>query len=236
MKPLLLLPLRAWYFDPVSGLAVTENKGSAAPTVQLGDGATAGTFPTQLGPSVNVRKGMSFDGGDWMDIGLVDVFERTQPFTFIAMWQCRALAEALYSSIDDTDPNTRGIEVSITATGRVQVLIVNVYPGNCIQAYSTGTITRGLHSLIVTYDGSSTAAGVRMHIDGVDGGTSGLINTLGATVLNGRGFLIGARRSGAGKILQLVTPGFFTPSVWPFALTAQQAKIMHNQLFKDLST
>lgn len=61
MSALLWLPMRSQYVDPGSGLMVTENMGSLGGTVQCGDGATAGTFPTQRSP-----RGASFDGGDYL--------------------------------------------------------------------------------------------------------------------------------------------------------------------------
>jgi hypothetical protein len=61
-KFLLSLPLRSNYNDGSN--QVTENIGSLGGTVQLGDGTTSTTFPTQLTP-----KGMSFDGGDYIETG-----------------------------------------------------------------------------------------------------------------------------------------------------------------------
>jgi len=54
--PILDLWLRTQYV--VGGLMVTQNEGTAGGTVQCGDGSTAGTFPTQLGPVNGVGHGI----------------------------------------------------------------------------------------------------------------------------------------------------------------------------------
>lgn len=66
MQPLLDIPLYSQFAHPVSGLRVTANRGLLGGYVQCGDGATAGTFPTMLPLTVACRKGMSFDGGDYL--------------------------------------------------------------------------------------------------------------------------------------------------------------------------
>jgi len=58
---LLSLPLRSNYVA-TGGTRVTDNIGRAGGTVTVGDGTTSTTFPTQLAP-----KGMSFDGGDYLE-------------------------------------------------------------------------------------------------------------------------------------------------------------------------
>jgi hypothetical protein len=59
-KALVSVPMRAQYLDTTQK---TENAGSLGGTVQLGDGSTASTFPTQLAPH-----GMTFDGGDYLRV------------------------------------------------------------------------------------------------------------------------------------------------------------------------
>ena len=55
-RALLNIDMPSWYYDGVT--AKTRNLGTLGGTVQLGDGTTVGTFPTQVFPH-----GMSFDGG-----------------------------------------------------------------------------------------------------------------------------------------------------------------------------
>lgn len=44
----------------------TANRGVLGGKVQVGDGRTAASFPTMLNPTKTPRKGMSFDGGDYL--------------------------------------------------------------------------------------------------------------------------------------------------------------------------
>ena len=54
-KPLINVSMDSWYYD--GAVAKLANKGSLAGTVQLGDGVTPATFPSQIMPH-----GMSFNG------------------------------------------------------------------------------------------------------------------------------------------------------------------------------
>jgi hypothetical protein len=58
-RSLLNVDMPSWYYSGVT--AVTRNLGTLGGNVQLGDGTTVGTFPTQVFPH-----GMSFDGGDYL--------------------------------------------------------------------------------------------------------------------------------------------------------------------------
>lgn len=60
--PLLDLPLREWYYDALSK-AQTRNAGLLGGSVQLGDGTTVGTFPTQIG---GMQSGMSLNGSQYL--------------------------------------------------------------------------------------------------------------------------------------------------------------------------
>ncbi len=90
-QALLVLPLRASYDDGSS--QVTDNEGSLGGTVQLGNGSSASTFPSQLSP-----KGMSFDGGDYLfsdDTGL----QVTGDVTFGGIIRADSEAQSLQGSI-----------------------------------------------------------------------------------------------------------------------------------------
>lgn len=66
MRPILDLNLQSWTTAPVTGLAVTPNVGSLGGVCQLGDGATAATFPTR---TPNTTAGFRFNGSQWMEWG-----------------------------------------------------------------------------------------------------------------------------------------------------------------------
>lgn len=212
----------------------------AAPkkAVVCGDGYTAATFPTQLGPSVSVRRGDSFDGGDWFDLGLKDYFEWDAPFTMGVLWIHKPGAgQALFCTIDDADATSRGLEIEIeaVATDKVRVLLNNVYPSNCILVYSTTATGSGLHSLIVSYDGSGLAAGLILSLDGRELTKSVSINVLSSTIRNGKKLIFGARYNGAGKLLPLISPNVSQAFVFPRASTMQQIRLLHNRLMSELS-
>lgn len=230
MSALLWLPMRSRYVDPGSGLMVTENLGSLGGTVQCGDGATAGTFPTQRSP-----RGASFDGGDWIDLGMTDALERTQPWSFGVIWHHQlAATEVLWSSVDNVA--ARGIEVFTNIAHTVGVRLMNAFPGNRVDVVTTNGIGVGLHCLFVTYDGSSTAAGVRVYVDGSQQALTVNADTLSGSVLGGSSFLLGAKHNGAGYVLYLTTSGLWFPCVFPYVLTPTQVSDLSDRMRLEANT
>lgn len=96
-----------------------------------------------------------------------------------------------------------GWELETDAGGHPHGFLVNTYPSNAIETASTAVLSAGLHYVVVTYDGSKTAAGVKFYIDGVLGTngtptadtlTGSIANTLPVTILarnNGTDAFIG---------------------------------------------
>ena len=93
------LPLITNYTS--GGNQITDNKGTIGTTAKLGDGSTASTFPTQLTPH-----GMSFDGGDYIDLsddvasadglttGAVSLWFKTSSSALQSLWSVTDTASA----------------------------------------------------------------------------------------------------------------------------------------------
>ena len=96
-------------------------------------------------------------------------------------------------------PSRRGIVVAILESGRGNLLIVeirNYGTGhlNDIRVESVDAVPSGSKVTVqITYDGSSTAAGVKMYINNVESATTIIADTLSATIINNQNlFYIGA--------------------------------------------
>jgi hypothetical protein len=76
--------------------------------------------------------------------------------------------------------------------------IANTYTGNTIQIHGTANINNGArHYVVVTYDGSQTAAGMKIYVDGVADTTTTDFNSLSASAASGRALDIAQRTDGA---------------------------------------
>ena len=112
------------------------------------------------------------NNNSWVDMGAAaHAFERTDAFSF-SFWFFKNSAQTEQGSIISKMKNSapfRGYEVSVN-NKKLGILIVNTYStGNRISLTGTADIaTTGWKHIVVTYDGSSTAAGVKAYVDGVE--------------------------------------------------------------------
>lgn len=222
-------PSRAilWYeggpqFD-VNGVRKTANLGQApgAPKLlTMGNGTTASTFPTQLVG----RHGVSLDGGDYIDTGIVDPFERTDRFTLFTVTSQCTTAGYLISSVDVAQ-SYRGIAVTWASTTMSDVYLINVYSSNAAITRSPVTEHRSLLSHCVTYAGTSLISGIKTYGNAVPVAANLQFDSLSATIKNGRSVLIGAHHNGTGKAAFL-TGNLHNAMIFPWELTPQQVQYL----------
>ena len=156
-----------WTFDDGAGLIALDDSGN-------NNDGTLTNFPGDNSQWVTgvIGGALQFDGtNDYLNCGNDSSlnFDRTDPFS-IAAW------------IRTTDPN--GIIVAKTwgtnfdpgyefeiLNDRLQVFLIRRRNGNRfiqVEATAAGTLTdNAWHHVAMTYDGSSTAAGVTLYIDGL---------------------------------------------------------------------
>ena len=127
------------------------------------------------------------------------MFERTQPWSMNCVAQISTGATPpvtgiLFTTVSTT-PAFPGYEVWINSSGNVQVeLISSVSGANLISLHDNTNWCDGKYHIFgVTYDGSSTAAGVAIYVDGVlQTGYTIVSDTLSASIIAGaQEFLIG---------------------------------------------
>ena len=97
----------------------------------------------------------------------------------------------------------RGYEMHVGSTagaGRINVWLINQWPGQVIEVNGTVNVLDGQwHHVAMTYDGTGDAAGVEIFVDGVlDGAAAVGKNTLGGgSITNTVGLNVGTRNNGA---------------------------------------
>lgn len=140
-------------------------------------------------------KAVKFNGDGCISIPDGVDFDCDDAFSFGA-WIQPASAGCILSKMDDAH-DMRGFDVTL----RKNKAIVNLVHGwnrNAIRVSTKGSIPSGrwLH-LMATYDGSSTAAGVAIYLDGVSQPVEIIHDTLAGTIRNTQPLRIGRRQASA---------------------------------------
>ena len=125
-------------------------------------------------------------------------FKRSQPFS-VACWinSPKRLKRGViwHRSRAWTDAGSRGYQL-LMEDGKLSASLIHFWPGNAIRIKTRDqvAINQWVH-VCVTYDGSSTAAGLRLYIDGVKANTEVVRDNLYKNITGGGGnnLTIGAR-------------------------------------------
>ena len=141
------------------------------PASQLKDDAGAPDANGNGLPRVPGRSGAAvrLDGDTGINLADRLAFERCDPFTVDIVLRdtlgSPASSIVLHRS-SGTDVGYNGLELRL-AGGRIEAMIVRDWPGNAIGVRTIGAVPRDQWARITwTYDGSSTASGLRLFLDG----------------------------------------------------------------------
>lgn len=194
-------PVGYWILDEKEGTTAYDHGGTADGTI------TAAPIKGATSPIGRLNKSaMVFDGStQYISMGDVHDFERTDEFSLACWFRSNDIGSAkgtIISKLDSSSPNS-GYELAVRGddSGKVQLLLINNGASN---ALVMKTLTSNLdddawHHIVATYAGTSTPAGVKFYLDGVDDTdpTAGS-NTLSASILNNISLRIGSRNAASG--------------------------------------
>ncbi len=115
-------------------------------------------------------------------------FERNQPFS-ISMWM-NALKPGqhgpIYNSANGEFEGHRGYRCWLLKDGTLQVSFSYVWPANCIDFITTEKITyKKWQNIVLTYDGTSKASGVKLYLDGKEMKRNLLVDNLTKSIKHG---------------------------------------------------
>lgn len=121
-------------------------------------------------------------------------FERNQPFSLMAYFKTTSSHVAILGKMVGKSPN-RGYDIYIDREGRIAAQIINHWEsGNAISVLSTTKVNDGkIHAVVITYDGSSEASGLKIYIDKKIENTSISADNLNGTIKNQAPFMVGGR-------------------------------------------
>jgi hypothetical protein len=170
---------------------------------------------------------LDFDGtNDHLNFGNVLNFERTNSFT-ISAW-VRVLSFPTFGVITTKmdSANQRGYFFGYNANRTLAFILRSVASGNRIFVNTTAT-TLALNTwghVVVTYDGSSSASGVRFYFDGIVRASTTTENTLTGTIITSQALTVGARPA--------IPDGFANAqiaeiAIWNRAITAGEKRTLY---------
>ncbi len=115
-------------------------------------------------------KGLQFDGDVWLDLNKVGVFQRSENFSIgIHVFIPKDLKEGvIFHKAQGTRLHSyRGYHLSITKDNTFELLLAHVWPDNAIVETTIKEVPRDQWvQLTLTYDGSSTANGLKLYMNG----------------------------------------------------------------------
>jgi hypothetical protein len=167
-----------------------------------------------------------FDGEDdyVVDMGAGSElnFERTDKFALSAWYKGSGPNNTLLSKMDKTTSRYRGYDVFLNG-GYVTTHIISYWVSNAIRVDGTlyPVTDSAWHNIAVTYDGSSSANGVKIYVDGMEEVKSVYVDSLSGTIQTPESFKVGARSVGSGTT-QHLEGTIDEVSVWDAALTQGQ--------------
>jgi len=197
-----------WSMDDATGTIATDSsilRNSATWSGSGGANTTPSWAKGQRGYALN------FDGTD-DNLSLATEsnfdFERTQAFSVVSWVKpnvTRSGVEAGYNIFSKLDHLTpfRGFEFGIDWNQEAKLnkstlkfFLINTFMTNFIDVNGNTDLQNGIwYHLAVTYDGSSTASGTKMYIDGASEAVTANYNNLNATTLNNITPRIGSRNA-----------------------------------------
>lgn len=202
--------------SPEAYLRLGEASGTLLDETANNHDATASGSPTYGATGLLVGDAddaMTFDGtDDTLAFGSSSEFnfERTQAWTIECLIKPNAPRSVdyeqhtIFSKLENSAPY-RGFELVLefnqTASQmRPTVLIDNTFGSNAIvKGFHTDLANATTYHLVITYDGSSTAAGVKCYVNGVEiTSVTNHQDTLSATIQNSVAPRIGSRLGAAG--------------------------------------
>ena len=178
-----------YHFNEVSGTNVADSSGN-------GRNLTTVNSPTWSSGKLN--NAITFNGTTQYAYAVGQAgFERTSAFS-ISAWiktSNNGTQQRIANKHDAVVGQQRGWNFRIDAGGVLRFALVSIVGSNYLRVKSnvSGINNGAWRNVVVTYDGSSTAAGVKFYIDGVLDATSVIeADLLSDTIINTGNFVVGA--------------------------------------------
>lgn len=214
--------ISVWELDETSGTTAYDEFGS-------NDGTNTSATVNQTG---KINQCYLFNGSSSnVSMGNVSAlnFERTDSFSYSAWYKGTATDGAIFSKMD-TSTGYRGFDLFVTSTGYAKVHIISTWSSNAVAIIgNTYTINdNSWHHIVGTYDGSSSASGIKIYVDGnLESSPTIDVDALSSTIQNSVSVRIGSRSNGSSAYNY--TTGYIDQvAVWNSSLSEEQILELYN--------
>ena len=218
-----------------AGKTVIDNlatMGNAVKTVMCGDGTTSTTFPTQLVG----KRGCSFDGGDYIDTGIIDPFERTDKFSIFVVYYRSTIDATTLIGTCDLDQDFKGIIIQeFDGNSPVSFQAAESYSSSHVTLVKTPITNRLINSYAVVNNNALRNSAISIYINTVIQTKTVFSDTLtSGSIKNGKPFILGARHYGTVKQLFFIGNIYFA-AIFPLALSQLQVSNLHKKVIKRIN-
>jgi mono/diheme cytochrome c family protein len=150
--------------------------------------ATTNRVPGKIGQALQFRGGTN----EFLDLGQAVSFENTNAFSYGAWVKLHGKTGAVLSKMEE-GPGYRGFDLLLN-DAKAEVHLVHKFPDNAIKVVTKDALPTNmwLH-LMVTYDGSNKAGGLRIFVDGKSRPLDMPTDKLSASIRTEAPLLIGTR-------------------------------------------
>jgi len=174
--------------DSLGAWAINETSGNVIDSMGLHDGVPSNVTQQVTGGVFNGTTSK-------IDLGNNFNFERTDKFTIRASVKRIGVGGTNFIfSKQLSSGNYTGIGIYFDTQNKIQYQLVST-PTNSIQKKTNGAFADvdNFIDIRLTYDGSSTAAGLKLYVNGLLQASSTSANNLSTSIVNNASFLIGSR-------------------------------------------
>ncbi|MEQ8854125.1 DUF1553 domain-containing protein [Gimesia sp.] len=141
--------------------------------------------------------GAQFDGTALLESHQQLPLDRHTPFSIAAWIKPASGGPICILSQNDDRQQLRGFDIMLRK-GKLCVHLIHAWNSNAIQVVTDGSISTGRwQHLLVSYDGSSTAAGIRIYLNGALQSTSAPYDSLTSSITTDEPFRLGRRSTSA---------------------------------------
>ena len=140
-------------------------------------------------------RALKFDGKMHLNLATAMSFDSTNAFSYGAWVKIEGDGAVL--SKMEPGPGYRGFDLFVSDK-RFEVHLAHQYPDDAIKLKTKNQFGGGWRHVLVTYDGSKKAAGVRVYVDGKPSETDIEKDALKGEIINGEVVRVGSR-SGSGN-------------------------------------
>ena len=173
-----------WHLNELSGTVVDDA------TVNNRNGTTV-NGPTWVAGKINNCLNFSAASLQYVELGAIANFERTQACSYELWFNTVTVNGQLFSKYTTASP--RGLSVDIGNAGVIRFLLASGVAGNnylYVQTVANSWCDGNWHHLIITYNGTSLAIGVKIYVDGISQSLYVIMDSLIGTVISADTFRI----------------------------------------------